>query len=155
MDIFDTLCEAKNEGRCLAKQGLYPTIHKRGTDEYILVSRREMPPEGAWPFLKWVGVSLETRFDDDSEWIPIMAPLDSLNSAQIASSLFHLLGHTPIIVEYRHRGTFDIFLREENIPTQGWIVTDSTDNGLELELHPSRFIEDDENDELDFLVQFR
>ena len=152
MDIFDTLCEAKNEGRCLAKQRLCPTIYKRGVNEYILVSSKEMPPEGAWPFLKWVGVSLETRLDDDSEWIPIMAPLDSLNSAQIASSLFYLLGHTPIIVEYRNRGTFDIFLREEHVPREGCIITNSTDNGFELQ--PPRFFEDDETDELDFLVQF-
>ena len=151
MDIFDTLFEAKTEGRCLAKQGLCPTIYKRGTDEYILVSCREMPPEGAWPFLKWVGISLETRLDDESEWVPIMAPLDSLVSAQVASSLFYLLGHTPIIVEYRDRGTFDIFLREEHVPPDCWIVTESSD--VDFEMHPSRFIDDD-SDELDVLIQF-
>ena len=153
MDIFDTLLEAKHEGRFLAKQRLNPTIYKRGVDEYILVSCREMPPEDAWPFLKWVGISPDTRLDGDSEWIPILAPLDSFIRAQEACGLFYLLGYSPLIVKYQTRGTYDIFLREDHVPAEGLIVDSHSEDGTMLETQPPRY-HDEETDDSSVHIQF-
>jgi hypothetical protein len=114
VEIFSTLNDAKDAGRFLARCGHFPTIYKRLVDEYILVSRGEWPPRESWPFLKW----------DGEDWIPVLARLDTLEMAQEATGLFVLLGHDPVVVEFPGI-TFDIFLKESDVPTGAWIITKS------------------------------
>ncbi|TFG29406.1 hypothetical protein EU527_15910 [Candidatus Thorarchaeota archaeon] len=117
METFKNLDEARIAGICLGRYGLYPTIYKRVTNEYVLVERNEWPPTNCWPFLKW----------DGRDWLPILIKLDSLEDAQIASGLFSLLGHNPIIVEFAGI-TFDIFFKEGHIPSGAWIVSEVESN---------------------------
>ncbi len=144
MQIHESLPQAKTEGERLAKQGMFPTIYKTDDCEYYVAERNEMPPATSWPLLKWVGKSIGHLQDLDSEWIPILARLDTLESAQDACGLFRILGYDPVIVEYRNRGTFDIFLREEHIPPGGWVVLDSSNDGLIRHIQPSRYYDDEE-----------
>jgi hypothetical protein len=117
MEIFPTLDEARAAGMYLGRYGQYPTIYKRGTKEYIVVEKGEWPPSNSWPFLKW----------DGSDWVPVLARLETIEQAQEASGLFTLLGHNPIIVEFPGI-TFDIFFRESHIPTGAWIVSETNPN---------------------------
>jgi hypothetical protein len=112
LEIFSTLDDAKGAGRFLARCGHFPTIYKRLDNEYILVSKGEWPPRESWPFLKW----------DEEDWIPVLARLDSFEMVQEATGLFVLLGHNPIVVEFPGI-TFDIFLKESDVPTGAWIIT--------------------------------
>jgi hypothetical protein len=117
MEIYPTLDDAREAGRCLGRYGQYPTIYKRGAKEYIVVEKGEWPPSHSWPFLKW----------DGRDWVPVLARLETIEQAQEASSLFSLLGHEPIIVEFPGI-TFDIFFREAHIPTGAWIVSETYPN---------------------------
>jgi hypothetical protein len=136
MEVFKTLEEAKSAGAYLGRYGQYTTIYKRGVKDYILIERGEWPPVNSWPFLKW----------DGRDWLPVLARLDTLQHAQEAMSLFVLLGHSPIIVEFPGI-TFDLFFREAHVPSGAWIVS---------EVHPNYFVkymkppevsnEDDESD---------
>ena len=117
MEIFQTLKEARVAGMHLGRYGLYPTIYKHSAKDYIVVERGEWPPSNSWPFLKW----------DGSNWVPVLAKLDTIEQAQEASELFSLLGHTPVIVEFPGI-TFDIFFRESHVPTGAWIVSESDPN---------------------------
>jgi hypothetical protein len=153
METFDSLTEAKEEGHRLARQGGFPTIYRDLESGYLVLSSKEMPPAMAFPLLKWVGKSPEVFTDPEPEWVPILTPLNSIHSAQEACALFLLLGYRPIIVEYRGCGTFDIFLREGDIPAGGWIVLDSFDDGDILELQPPRTAcEDDDYREFEDLA---
>ncbi len=144
MQVYETLTEAKIEGKKLARQGAFPTIYKTEDYEYFVLERNEMPPPTAWPLLKWVGVVTGEPDDIDSEWVPILARLDSLSTAKDACGLFKLLGYDPVIVEYRTRGAFDIFLRETHVPPGSWIVVDAAPDGSVIQLQPTRLVEDDE-----------
>ena len=117
MEIYPTLNEAREAGRDLGRYGQYPTIYKRGVKDYIVVEKGEWPPSNSWPFLKW----------DGRDWVPVLARLETIEQAQEASSLFSLLGHDPIIVEFPGI-TFDIFFREAHIPTGAWIVSETDPN---------------------------
>lgn len=117
MEIFSALEEARSAGIYLGRFGRYPTIYKRGAKEYIVVERGEWPLADSWPFLKW----------DGSNWVPVLAKLDTIEQAQEASDLFSLLGHTPVIVEFPGI-TFDIFFREAHVPTGAWIVSEVDSN---------------------------
>ena len=109
--------KAREAGRCLGRYGQYPTIYKRGIRDYIVVEKGEWPPSNSWPFLKW----------DGRDWVPVLARLETIEQAKEASSLFSLLGHDPIIVEFPGI-TFDIFFRESHIPTGAWIVSETNPN---------------------------
>ena len=150
MEIYATLEEAKTEGRLLALRGGFPTIYKRDFAEYIVVTRREWPPPRCWPFLKWVGRSLGGSFDE--EWIPVLARLNSIEHAQEACGLFHLLGHDPIIVEFPGI-TYDLFLREEHVPSGALIVVESAGEDAILQLHPPRYYDEEEFVEIDMQFQ--
>ena len=151
MEIFESLISAKEQGHQLAKQGRSPSIYQRDHREFILLANRETPPLGAYPFLKWVGKN--PRDADESEWIPILAKLDSLNRAKEACALFYLLGYEPIIVEFNLLGIFDIFLRESDIPLGAWIVLETDDDDYLLEIQqPPLFY--DEEDESEFEIVF-
>lgn len=84
--------------------------------------------------MKWVGKDI--LLTDESEWIPILAKLDTVIRAKEACALFYLLGHDPIIVEYPALGVFDIFLRECDIPQGAWTVGDTDDDFGMFELQP-------------------
>ncbi|MFX1485390.1 MAG: hypothetical protein ACFFCP_19630 [Promethearchaeota archaeon] len=144
MEIFESLIDAKLHGQQLAKEGHTPSIYQRSHREFILLNNRELPPQDCWPFLKWVGRNIHLA--EDSEWIPILAQLDSLVRAKEACALFHLLGHEPVIVEYRDLGIFDIFLRESDIPQGAWIVLDIDDDCDLFEIQPPPFLYDEEDD---------
>jgi hypothetical protein len=146
MQTFVTLLDAKTEGKRLARQGAFPTIYKTENYEYYVAERNEMPPPTAWPLLKWVGCATGSQHDLDSEWVPILDRLDSLENARDACELFKMLGYEPVIVEYHGRGGFDIFLREAHIPPGGWIVLDSAYDGSILHIQPARMFDDDEFD---------
>ena len=106
-------------------------------------------PPRAFPFLKWVGHM--PREGEESEWIPILARLDSISLAKEACSLFCLLGYGPIIVEYQSLGIYDIFLKEDDIPAGAWIVLETDDDYDLHEIQPSPFFYD-EDDETEFDV---
>ncbi|MFW9918057.1 MAG: hypothetical protein ACFFED_00495 [Candidatus Thorarchaeota archaeon] len=151
MEIFESLISAKEQGHQLAKQGRVPSIYQREHREFILLASRETPPQGAYPFLKWVGKDL--RDADESEWIPILTKLDSLNRAKEACALFYLLGYEPIIVEFSLLGIFDIYLRESDIPLGAWIILESDEDDYLLEIQqPPIFY--DEEDEPEFEIVF-
>jgi hypothetical protein len=145
MQTYVTLLEAKTEGKRLAKQGGFPTIYKTEDFEYCVAERNEMPPPTSWPLLKWVGRVTGGPNDLDSEWVPILERLTSLENARDACGLFRMLGYEPVIVEYRNRGGFDIFLRETHIPHGGWIVLDSAYDGSIVHIQPARVSDDDED----------
>jgi hypothetical protein len=149
MEIFESLIDAKLHGQQLAKEGHTPSIYQRNHREFILLNSRELPPQDCWPFLKWVGRDIQLT--EDSEWIPILAQLDSLIRAKEACALFHLLGHEPVIVEYRNLGIFDIFLRESDIPQGAWIVLDMEDDCSIFEIQPPPFLYD-EDEEVEFEI---
>ncbi len=149
MEVFESLIEAKVHGQQMAKEGQKPSIYQRDHREFILLNNREIPPKRAYPFLKWVGRDI--RLTEDSEWVPIMTQLDSLIRAKEACALFYLLGHDPIIVEYRNLGIFDIFLREIDIPQGAWIVLDMDDDYDLLEIQPPPFVYYEDED-VDFEV---
>ncbi|MFW9908859.1 MAG: hypothetical protein ACFFEF_09815 [Candidatus Thorarchaeota archaeon] len=151
MEIFESLISAKKHGTQLAKEGHTPSIYIRDHREFILVANRELPPPGAMPFLKWVGKDYQFG-DEDSEWIPILTRLDNFIRAKEACALFYLLGHNPIIVEYRSLGIFDLFLRESDIPQDAWVVTDEDEDYDMLELHPPPIYYEDDEDLLEFEV---
>jgi len=117
LEIFKTLNEARIAGQYLGRYGHYPTIYKREPNDYILIESGEWPPLKSWPFLKW----------DGRDWMPVLIRLDSLEDAQIATELFTLLGHNPIIVEFPGI-TFDIFFKEAHIPSGAWIVSEVESN---------------------------
>lgn len=117
MEIFKSLDDARIAGICLGRYGQYPTIYKREIDEFILVERGAWPPTNSWPLFKW----------DGRDWLPVLIRLDSLEDAQIATGLFTLLGHNPIIVEFPGI-TFDIFFREAHVPSGAWIVSEMNSN---------------------------
>jgi len=143
MKIFESLISAKKHGQQLAKEGQVPSIYQRNHCEFILATNKEIPPPGAFPFMKWVGRDI--LLTDESEWVPILAQLDSLIRAKEACALFYLLGHDPIIVEYRSVGIYDIFLRECDIPQGAWTVVDADDdhNMFEIQQPPLFYNEDD------------
>ncbi|MDF1537572.1 MAG: hypothetical protein P1Q69_01540 [Candidatus Thorarchaeota archaeon] len=152
MKIFESLISAKKHGQQLAKEGQVPSIYQRNHCEFVLTTTREIPPLGAFPFMKWVGRDI--LLTDESEWVPILAQLDSLARAKEACALLYLLGHDPIIVEYRSIGTYDIFLRECDIPQGAWIVSDTDDDYCMFELQqPPLFY--DEDDAVEFEVLMR
>lgn len=117
MEIYPTLDDARTAGMYLGRYGQYPTIYKRGTKDYIVVEKGEWPPSNSWPFLKW----------DGNDWVPVLARLETIEQAQVASELFTLLGHNPIIVEFPGI-TFDIFFREAHVPVGAWIVSETDPN---------------------------
>ena len=135
MEIYSTLNEAREVGRNLGRYGLYPTIYKRGIKDYIVVERGEWPPSNSWPFLKW----------DGRDWVPVLARLETIEQAQEASTLFSLLGHDPIIVEFPGI-TFDIFFREAHIPTGAWIVSETDPNYSVRYMKPPSSDDDDTED---------
>jgi hypothetical protein len=149
MEIFESLMSAKEHGQRLAKVGQTPSIYQRDYHEFILLASRETPPPRAFPFLKWVGRM--SREAEESEWVPILARLDSINRAKEACALFYLLGYGPIIVEYQTLGIYDIFLREDDIPPGAWIVIETDDDYDLREIQPSPFFYD-EDDEPEFEV---
>ena len=151
MEIFESLITAKERGKQLAKEGQHPSIYHKNHREFIVLGRRELPPPGSFPFLKWVGKDLKDV--EDSEWIPILSKLDSLNQAKEACALFYLLGFEPIIVEFGMLGIYDIFLRESDIPSGAWIVldTDDDDDLFEIQQPPMFYDEDDEDIEFEIL----
>ena len=149
MEIFESLTSAKEHGQQLAKWGRTPSIYQRDYHEYILLTSRETPPPRAFPFLKWVGHM--PREGEESEWIPILARLDSISLAKEACSLFCLLGYGPIIVEYQSLGIYDVFLKEDDIPAGAWIVLETDDDYDLHEIQPSPFFYD-EDDETEFDV---
>jgi len=149
MEIFESLISAKQHGIELAKLGRTPSIYQRDHREFILLANRETPPPRAYPFLKWVGKDLK---DEDSEWIPILSKLDSLDQAKEACALFYLLGFQPIIVEFSTLGIYDIFLRESDIPSGAWMVLDVDEDDDLFELHPPPFFYDEDEDETEFEV---
>lgn len=138
MEIYSTLNEAREVGRNLGRYGLYPTIYKRGIKDYIVVERGEWPPSNSWPFLKW----------DGRDWVPVLARLETIEQAQEASTLFSLLGHDPIIVEFPGI-TFDIFFREAHIPTGAWIVSETDPNYSVRYMKPPSSDDDSEDYESD------
>jgi hypothetical protein len=131
MEIFPNLDEARVAGAYLGRYGQYPTIYKRRSKDYIVVEKGEWPPSNSWPFLKW----------DGKEWVPVLARLETIEQAQEASSLFVLLGHTPIIVEFPGI-TFDIFFREAHVPTGAWIVSETDPNYSVRYMKPPESIDD-------------
>ena len=152
MEVFESLLDAKVHGQQMAKEGQTPSIYQRDHREFILLNNKEIPEKGCYPFLKWVGRDI--RLTEDSEWVPILAQLDSFIRAKEACALFYLLGHDPIIVEYRNLGTFDIFLREADIPQGAWIVLDTDDDHGLLEIQSPPFFYDEEDDvEFEVLMQ--
>lgn len=54
----------------------------------------------------------------------MLARLDTLEMAQEATGIFVLLGHNPVVVEFPGI-TFDIFLKESDVPAGAWIITNS------------------------------
>ncbi|MFX0106665.1 MAG: hypothetical protein ACFE7R_00095 [Candidatus Hodarchaeota archaeon] len=139
MEIFLTLDEAKANGKRLARLGQAPTIYELETGEYVTVMKGKWPPQNSWPLLKWAGAA--------QEWIPILTRLDSLPRAQDACGLFNLLGHTPIIVEFPGI-TFDVFLREDYVPSGAWIVLENSDDGVVRQIQPPRFYNEEESEEI-------
>jgi hypothetical protein len=136
MEVYKTLEDARSAGAYLGRYGQYPTIYKRGGKDYIIVERGEWPPEDSWPFLKW----------DGRDWLPVLARLDTLQYAQEATSLFALLGHSPIIVEFPGI-TFDLFFREAHVPSGAWIVSEVNPNYFVKYMKPPEDpFEDDETD---------
>jgi hypothetical protein len=139
MEIFTTLEDARNAGMHLGRYGQYPTIYKRSIKDYIVVEKGEWPPVDSWPFLKW----------DGRDWVPVLARLDSFEQAQEATSLFALLGHNPIIVEFPGI-TFDLFFREAHIPSGAWIVTEVDSNFFVKYMKPPEdTIDDEESDAIE------
>ncbi|MFW9955978.1 MAG: hypothetical protein ACFFD3_15630 [Candidatus Thorarchaeota archaeon] len=142
MEFFTTLEDARIAGMQLGRYGQYPTIYKRGVKDYIIVERGEWPPENSWPFLKW----------DGRDWVPVLARLDSLQQAQEATSLFALLGHNPIIVEFPGI-TFDLFFREAHIPSGAWIVSEVNPNYFIKHMKPPEdIIEEEESETIEIEV---
>jgi hypothetical protein len=137
MDYYTALEDARAAGTQLGTSGQYPTIYTRGTKDYIVVKRGEWPPDNSWPLLKW----------DGKDWVPVLARLDSLQHAQEATSLFSLLGHNPIIVEFPGI-TFDIFLREAHIPSGAWIVNEVNSNYFIKYMKPPEGNFDDDESEI-------
>ncbi len=144
MLVYETLTQAKIEGKKLARQGAFPTIYKSEDCEYFVLERNEMPPPTAWPLLKWVGIATGGLDDIDSEWVPILARLDSIGNAKDACGLFKILGYNPVIVEYRNRGAYDIFLRESHVPPGSWVVVDASPDGSVIQVQPTQLFDDDE-----------
>jgi hypothetical protein len=133
MEFFTTLEDARIMGIQLGRYGQYPTIYKSDSKDYILVEKGEWPPANSWPFLKW----------DGRDWVPVLARLDSLQQAQEATSLFALLGHNPIIVEFPGI-TFDLFFREAHIPSGAWIVSEVESNYFIKYMKPPEDTTDEE-----------
>ena len=144
MLIYSTLTEAKIEGKKIAKHGSFPTIYKGENCEYFVIERNEMPPSSAWPLLKWAGILTGRPEDMDSEWVPILARLDSIETARDACCLFKILGYEPVIVKYHNRSAYDIFLKESHVPPGCWIVIDASMDGSIIHIQPSPLIDDDE-----------
>ncbi|NHJ14221.1 MAG: hypothetical protein EAX95_11125 [Candidatus Thorarchaeota archaeon] len=140
MEIFLTLEDAKTRGTRCARLGEAPTIYELETGEYAVVMKGKWPPQRSWPILKWAGAS--------QEWIPILARLDSFNRAQEACGLFKLLGLKPIVVEFPGI-TFDVFLKERNIPIGAWVVINSDGDNYERHLHQNRFYDEDDSEEIE------
>jgi hypothetical protein len=137
MEFFTILENARAAGMQLGRYGQYPTIYKRGTKDYIIVEKGEWPPVNSWPFLKW----------DGRDWVPVLARLDSFQQAQEATSLFALLGHSPIIVEFPGI-TFDIFFREAHIPPRAWIVNEVDPNYFVKYMKPPEDTFDEEESDI-------
>lgn len=135
--MYKTLEDARTFGMRLGCYGQYPTIYKRGVNEYILVEKGEWPPTNSWPFLKW----------DGNDWVPVLAKLDTLEHAQEASCLFALLGHEPIIVEFPGI-SFDLFFREAHIPTGAWIISEINANYSIKYLKPPDIDSEEEESEI-------
>ncbi len=134
LQVYKTLAEAKSEGYHLGRRGAFPTVYSRGRSEFILVPCREVPPAESWPVLKWVGMSSKAELYN-YDWIPVLSRLDSIHNAKLACGLFHLLGYEPVIVEYRNRGVFDIFIKESLIPDSDHVVKVTAPNCSVLHLH--------------------
>jgi hypothetical protein len=142
MEFFTILENARAAGMQLGRYGQYPTIYKRGTKDYIIVEKGEWPPVNSWPLLKW----------DGKDWVPVLARLDSLQQAQEATSLFSLLGHDPIIVEFPGI-TFDIFFREAHIPSGAWIVNEVNPNYfVKYMKSPEETFDDEESDTIEIEI---
>ncbi|NHI83132.1 MAG: hypothetical protein EAX81_02340 [Candidatus Thorarchaeota archaeon] len=140
MEIFLTLDDAKACGARCARLGEAPTIYELETREYALVMKGKWPPPHSWPILKWAGVS--------QEWIPILARLDSFSRAREVCGLFKLLGHRPIVVEFPGI-TFDVFLKERNIPVGAWVILRSDGDNYERYLHQNRFYDEEDSEEIE------
>ncbi|MFW9848101.1 MAG: hypothetical protein ACFFF4_03115 [Candidatus Thorarchaeota archaeon] len=151
MEVYESLIDAKLHGQQLAKEGKTPSIYQRDHREFILLNNRESPPPRAFPFLKWVGRDI--HLTEESEWIPILTQLNSLIRAKEACALFYLLGHEPVIVEYRNLGIFDIFLREDDIPRDAWIVVETDEDCSLFEIQPPPFLYDEDDDEFEIAIQ--
>ena len=113
MEIFTTLEDAKLHGGHLASRGIVQTIYELETGDYIVVARGKWPPPNSWPVFKWTG--------NTDGWVPILARLDCARKAHEACCLFNLLGYWPVVVEFPGI-TFDLFLRQEDIPLGAWIT---------------------------------
>ena len=140
MDIFMILDDAKAKGSRKARLGESPTIYELESGEYAVVEKGKWPPPNSWPLLKWAGAA--------QEWIPILARLDTVNRAQEACGLFKLLGHEPIVVEFPGI-TFDVFLKERNIPAGAWIVLKADEDSQVRHLQQPRFYDEEESEEID------
>ncbi len=137
MDICLTLDDAKKRGGRSARLGESPTIYELESGEYAVVKKGKWPPPNSWPLLKWAGGS--------QDWIPILARLDTVNRAQEACGLFKLLGHEPIVVEFPGI-TFDVFLKEQNIPVGAWVVLESDGENIVRHLQQARFYDEEESE---------
>jgi len=140
MDIFLILDDAKKRGGRKARLGESPTIYELESGEYAVVEKGKWPPPNSWPLLKWAGAT--------QEWIPILARLNTVNRAQEACGLFKLLGHEPIVVEFPGI-TFDVFLKERNIPAGAWIVLRSDEDSQVRHLHQPRFYDEEDSEEIE------
>ncbi len=141
---YETLMQAKIEGKKIARSGTFPTIYKGENCEYFVIEKNEMPPPTAWPLFKWVGIVTGKPEDIDSEWVPILARLETLETARDACSLFKILGYEPVIVKYNDREAYDLFLKESHVPMGCWIVVDASEDGSIIQIQPAPMLEDDE-----------
>lgn len=131
--MFTDLAGARRAGEYLGRCGQFPAIYQNESDEYYLVVKGEWPPERSSPILKW----------DGEDWVPVLARLESLEDAVEATSLFVMLGHRPIVVEFPGI-TFDIFIKMSHIPGGAWVFSESDSDYSVKYLNPPEGLDDED-----------